>query len=129
MLVIGIFSFSHNVFNYFQQTNSNLHSHLFCPLRQDSFLSHRCPLFRQWLCGKAASGLQRILCGGGYRLKEPQKSMDMCTGRCDITELLLKTALNTITMNRSVNIYFVVYKVFVFRPVYNFTIWWAQLDH
>ena len=25
-------------------------------------LKHRCPLFGQWLCGKTASGLQRILC-------------------------------------------------------------------
>ena len=24
--------------------------------------SHRCPLFQQWLCGKAASGLEGILC-------------------------------------------------------------------
>ena len=31
-------------------------------LRQESFLSHRCPLFQQWICGKAASGLGRILC-------------------------------------------------------------------
>ena len=23
----------------------------------------RCPLFQQWLCGKAASGLERTLCG------------------------------------------------------------------
>ena len=28
-----------------------------------TFLSHRCPLFRHILCGKAASGLERILCG------------------------------------------------------------------
>ena len=26
-----------------------------------SFLSHHWPLFRQWFCGKAASGLERIL--------------------------------------------------------------------
>ena len=26
-------------------------------------LSHRFPLFRQWLCGKAASVFERILCG------------------------------------------------------------------
>ena len=32
----------------------------------------------------------------GNRLKELQESMDMCTGRHDITEVLLKTALNTI---------------------------------
>ena len=29
-------------------------------------------------------------------LKELQKSMDRCTGRRDITEILLETALNTI---------------------------------
>ena len=29
---------------------------------QDSFLSYYCPLFRQWLSGKAAIGLERILC-------------------------------------------------------------------
>ena len=27
------------------------------------FLSHRCPLFRQWLSEKATSSLERILCG------------------------------------------------------------------
>ena len=32
-------------------------------LRQNSFLFHHSPLFQQWLCGKAASGLKRILCG------------------------------------------------------------------
>ena len=31
-----------------------------------------------------------------YWLKELQESTDMCTGRRDITEILLKTALNTI---------------------------------
>ena len=31
-----------------------------------------------------------------YWLKELQESMDRCTGHCDITEMLLKTALNTI---------------------------------
>ena len=31
-----------------------------------------------------------------YWLKELQESMDRCTGRRDITEILLKTALNTI---------------------------------
>ena len=35
---------------------------LMITLRQDSFLSHLCPLFRLWLCGKAASGLERMLC-------------------------------------------------------------------
>ena len=36
-----------------------------------------------------------------YWLKGPQESMDRCTGRRDITELQLKTALNTI--NQSIN--------------------------
>ena len=31
-----------------------------------------------------------------YWLKELQESMDSCTGRCDITEILLKTVLNII---------------------------------
>ena len=31
-----------------------------------------------------------------FWLKELQESMDMCTGRRDITEILLKTVLNTI---------------------------------
>ena len=30
-----------------------------------------------------------------YWLKELQESMDMCTGLCEITEILLKMALNT----------------------------------
>ena len=37
-----------------------------------------------------------------YWLKELQESMDRCTGRRDITEILLKTALNTIqSINQS----------------------------
>ena len=36
-------------------------------------------------------------------LKEPQESMDRCTGRRDIIEILLKTALNTI---QAINQYF-----------------------
>ena len=35
-----------------------------------------------------------------YWLKELQESMDRCTGRRDITEILLKKALNTIQYNR-----------------------------
>ena len=31
-----------------------------------------------------------------YWLKELQESMDTCTGRRDVTEILLKTVLNTI---------------------------------
>ena len=37
----------------------------------------------------------------GYWLKEFQESMDRCIGRRDITEIVLKTALNTI--NQSIN--------------------------
>ena len=57
------------------------------------FLSHRCPLYRQFLCGKAASGLERILCK--VVVKELHGSIDRCTGRYYITEILLKTACNT----------------------------------
>ena len=32
-------------------------------LRQDSFLSQSCSFSRQWLGGKAASGLERVSCG------------------------------------------------------------------
>ena len=140
--------------------------------------SNHCQLFRQWLCGKAASGLERILCGvlvnpfpnkprflracstsvlktlwekekllvmsnfsfshcvflsvwrtfcqfhqiqnfhlqtlsvrkrpksvvRGRVKKELQESRDRCTGRRHIlvTEILLKTALNTI---HSINLY------------------------
>ena len=34
-----------------------------------------------------------------YWLKELHESIDRCTGRRDITEILLKTALNTIQLN------------------------------
>ena len=56
-------------------------------MRQDSFLSHHCPLFLQWLCGKAASGLEEYC--AKYWLKELQESMDTCTGHRDITEIHL----------------------------------------
>ena len=41
--------------------------------------------------------------GAGYWLKELQETMDRCTGRRDITEILLKTALNNI---QSINLTF-----------------------
>ena len=52
--------------------------------------------FRQWLFGKTACGLERILCG--VLVKELKESMNRCTGHCDIlkAEILFKTALNTI---------------------------------
>ena len=37
-----------------------------------------------------------------YWLKELQESMDKCTGRRDITEILLKSALNTIQTNKQI---------------------------
>ena len=40
--------------------------------RQDSFLFRRCPLFQQWLSGKAASGFERILCRALVK-KTPRK--------------------------------------------------------
>ena len=57
-------------------------------------------LFRQQLSGKVFSGLDRILCG--VLVKEFQESVDRCNGSRDITEILLKTALNTIqSINQS----------------------------
>ena len=38
-----------------------------------------------------------------YWLKELKESMDRCTGRCNISEILLKTALNTIQTNKSMH--------------------------
>ena len=34
-----------------------------------------------------------------YWLKQLQESMDSCTGHCDLTEMLLKTAINIIHSN------------------------------
>ena len=47
-------------------------------------------------CGEAASGLERTLCR--VLVKELLESMDRCSGLRDITEILLKTALNTIQL-------------------------------
>ena len=74
---------------------------LFSPLGQYSYRglmvviairSHCCPLFLQRLCGKAA---WKEYCGEHW-LNEIQESIDTCTGRREITEILLKRALNTI---------------------------------
>ena len=46
------------------------------------------------------NGSERILCG--VLVKELQESMDRCTGRCDMTEILLKTvAVKHHTINQS----------------------------
>ena len=41
-------------------------------------------LFREWLCGKPASGFERILCG--VLVKELKEIMDRCTGQSDEIE-------------------------------------------
>ena len=69
-------------------------------MRQDSFVSHRCQLFRKWFCGKVASGFEKKERCAKYWLKELQEGMDRCAGRLDIAEVMLKPALNTI---RSIN--------------------------
>ena len=45
-------------------------------------------------CGKAASGLKRILCG--LLVKKRRESMNRCTGRRYITEAMFKTTSYTI---------------------------------
>ena len=50
---------------------------------------------------ETASGLEKIYINGVLD-KELQESMDQCTGHCDVSEIWLKTALNTI---QSVNLY------------------------
>ena len=47
------------------------------------------------MTGKATSGLE-MMCGVLVMLKELKGRMDRCTGRRDITEMLLKMVLNTI---------------------------------
>ena len=64
-----------------------------------SFLFNRCPLFRQWFCGKAAIGLERMLCG--LLVKKLQESMDRFTGHRDISEILLKKGVKHHTVNKS----------------------------
>ena len=50
-----------------------------------------------------------------YWLKELQESMDRCTGHCHITEILLKTVLNTIqSINQFSQITFMVQRVNIF---------------
>ena len=37
-------------------------------------IAHRCPLFRQWLCRKAASGLENIVLSTGLKKKKSRKA-------------------------------------------------------
>ena len=69
-------------------------------LLQDSFLSHRCPFFDNSYVGKQPVAWNKY-CAEDW-LKELQESMDRCTGRRNITEILLKTTLDTI---QSINQY------------------------
>ena len=64
----------------------------------ESFLCHRCQMFRQWFCGKAVSGLENSC--AEYRLKEFKESMDRCTGHHNITEILLKNGKKHHTINQ-----------------------------
>ena len=59
---------------------------------QDSFLSHRC--FDIGYVGKQPVAWKEYC--AEYWLKELQESMDRCTGRRDVTGIMLKTALNAI---------------------------------
>ena len=70
-------------------------------MRKGSFLSHAVhPLFQHWQCGKAASGLERILCR--VLVKKLLASKGMFTCCRNITEVLLKMILNTIqSINKS----------------------------
>ena len=69
---------------------------------QDSFFSHSCPLFRQWLSRKADSDLETILCE--VLIKRTLGKPGRCDGRRDIAKILLKTALNNIQpINQSIN--------------------------
>ena len=57
---------------------------------------------RQWLCGKAASGLERILCR--VLVIELQDRTDRCIYPWHITDIImLKTAVNTIKQASFVN--------------------------
>ena len=95
LLVNGILSFFHKIYYCFQNQFP-----FFSPVSHECVLPLLlpcCPLVQQWLCGKAASGLERILC------RVPVKELqDRCTGCHNTTEILLKTALNTI---QSINCY------------------------
>ena len=61
-----------------------------------SLTAVRC--FDSWYVGKQPMDWKEYR--AEHWLKELQESIDRCTGRRDITEILLKTALNTI---RSIN--------------------------
>ena len=70
-------------------------------LWQDSFLSHCCPsFFDNGYLGKQPLAWEEYC--AEYWLKVFQESMDRCTVHCDINEILLKTAFNTI---QSINLF------------------------
>ena len=70
------------------------HSTFLTSLRQVSFLSESSlSVVSAMVMWNAASGLERIYKCGVLVKRTPGK--DRCTGRRDITEILLKTALHT----------------------------------
>ena len=51
---------------------------------------------------KSSQWLERIFCG--VLVKKPQESMYLCTGRRDITEILLRRVVNHYTIKQSINL-------------------------
>ena len=64
-------------------------------MQHDLLISHCRPLVQQWLCGEAASGLERIL------LKGLWENMDWCTCHRDITENTVENSEKHHTINQS----------------------------
>ena len=61
-------------------------------MRQDSYLSHRCPFYRGWLCGKEAGSFEKENYAVRWLKGIAAKSMDMCTGRHNMNGIMLETA-------------------------------------
>ena len=72
-------------------------------------LSHPCPLFRRWLCGKAASGVML------KKKKKKKKSKYRCTGRHSLTKIILGTALKK--LNHTIYMWFSLQN-YVFKKPY-----------
>ena len=75
----------------YQRTGAQCYKY---PLQQDLFLSDTCPLFQRLLCGKAASGSERILCGVLIKRTPGMHRQVHLPSR--YTKIMLKTALYTI---------------------------------
>ena len=85
------FSFSHSVFKKLVSQGRQKVS--LCGNGLILFLLTTVPCFDSGYVGKQPVAWKEYC--EEYWLKEVQESMDRCTGRCDITEILLKTTLNT----------------------------------